>query len=256
MDDDHDVKQGARSWTSVKPGRASNQIVEQVTRELLAGRLRPGDYLGSETDLAAQFGVSRTTVRSAVRELETLGAVTVQVGAGGGVRIAQGDVMKFVDVLAIQLQLVGVDREEMIDTQLAIESHAAEGAARTITDEQLAELAEIVRATERVTDVDEFAQLAVRFHAAIVAAHGNHTLTAMHRSLGAAMTSRFRAGARASSAVRKRVVREHREVFDAIAAGDGALARRLMHAHICTARSELRGTRRTRRSAASDSATA
>lgn len=233
MGDDRDVKQASLPWTSVKPDRASNQIVDQVTRELLGGRLRPGDHLGSESDLAVQFGVSRTTVRSAVRTLETLGAVTVQVGAGGGVRIAQGDVMRFADVLAIQLQLVGVNRDEMIDTQLAIESHAAEGAARTITPEQLADLAKILEATEHNAGIDDFAHQAVAFHSAIVAAHGNHTLAAMHRSLSAAMTSRFRAGATASSEVYQRVVREHRMVYDAIASGDSALARRLMHAHIC-----------------------
>ena len=219
-------------WVSVKPGRVSNQIVDQVTKELLAGHLRPGDYLGTETDLATQFGVSRTTVRSAVRTLETLGAVTVQVGASGGVRVSKGDVMRFVDVLAIQLQLAGVDREEMKDTQLAIESHAAGRAAVERTAEDLAVLGRIIAETRECgDDYDRFTELSVGFHSAIMQAQQNATLAAMHRSLTAAMAVRFRAGS--SPATFQRVVREHEAVFRAIEDGEATLARRLMADHIC-----------------------
>ena len=219
-------------WLTVKPGRVSNQIVDQVTSELLAGRLRPGDYLGTETDLASQFGVSRTTVRSAVRTLETLGAVTVQVGASGGVRVSQGDVMRFVEVLAIQLQLAGIDRDEMKDTQLAIESHAAGRAALERSDDDLETLRTNIEETRGCADdYDRFTALAVAFHTAVMSAQLNSTLAAMHRSLTAAMAVRFRAGS--NPATFERVVREHEAVFRAIEAGDPAAAQRLMGDHIC-----------------------
>ena len=67
-------------WTPVRSHSVANQIVVQVREALFAGGLSPGDALGSEKDLAASFGVSRITVRDALRALETMGIVEIRVG--------------------------------------------------------------------------------------------------------------------------------------------------------------------------------
>src|SRR5689334_10891942 len=69
----------------------STQIVTQVRDALFAKELRPGDFLGTEKDLAQRFGVSRIVARDALRTLEAQGIVEIKVGSGGGARIAKGN---------------------------------------------------------------------------------------------------------------------------------------------------------------------
>ena len=72
-------------------GRSSSlsaQVVAEVRDALFAKRLRPGDFLGTEKDLAARFDASRIVARDALRTLEALGIVEIRMGKGGGARIA------------------------------------------------------------------------------------------------------------------------------------------------------------------------
>ena len=78
-------------WQDVRAQSVSSRIVDQVRAALFRGELKPGDVLGSETDLAQKFGVSRVPVRDAFKTLQALGIVEVKMGANGGARIAAGD---------------------------------------------------------------------------------------------------------------------------------------------------------------------
>src|ERR1700694_1836419 len=78
------------AWQRIRPVRASDEIVRQFRQALFEGRFQAGEPVGSEQQLALQFGVSRTTVRDALRSLEAAGVVEIRTGVKGGVRIAQG----------------------------------------------------------------------------------------------------------------------------------------------------------------------
>jgi DNA-binding FadR family transcriptional regulator len=68
-------------------GRAaslSSQMVAEVREALFARKLKPGDFLGTEKDLAERFGTSRIVARDALRTLEALGVVAIKMGKGGG----------------------------------------------------------------------------------------------------------------------------------------------------------------------------
>ncbi|PPR78174.1 MAG: Pyruvate dehydrogenase complex repressor, partial [Alphaproteobacteria bacterium MarineAlpha3_Bin5] len=119
----------APTWAPVRANSVANQIVMQVREALFEGRFQPGDLLGSEKDLAAQFDVSRITVRDALRTLETMGIIEIRVGAGGGARIAQGNLEHYSDSLSIQFKLSGITEQEILDLQIAIEGAAVELAA-------------------------------------------------------------------------------------------------------------------------------
>src|SRR6188472_328553 len=71
-------------FNRVVPGRASEMIVDQIRLLIRDGSLKPGDRLPSERELGERFGVSRVTVREALRGLEANGLVTIRVGARGG----------------------------------------------------------------------------------------------------------------------------------------------------------------------------
>ena len=127
-------------WQDVRAAVVSSRIVDQVRAALFRGELKPGDVLGSETDLARKFGVSRVPVRDAFKTLQALGIVEVKMGANGGARIAAGDPSRFADALAVQLKLVGISVEEMFDAQIAIEVMATELAAKRAGEADLARL--------------------------------------------------------------------------------------------------------------------
>ena len=124
-----------RNIVAFRSPTLSTQIVTQVRDALFAKELRPGDFLGTEKDLAERFGVSRIVARDALRTLEAQGIVEIKVGSGGGARIAQGNARLFAEALAVQLDLAGVTAAEIMDAQRAIECHAAELAAINATAE-------------------------------------------------------------------------------------------------------------------------
>src|SRR5438093_5826025 len=125
------------------PGRSaslSSQIVSDVRDALFSKKLTPGDFLGTEKDLAARYGVSRIVARDALRTLEASGIVEIRMGKGGGARIARGNPRLFAEALAVQLDLDGVGPSEIMDAQRAIECLAAELAAENATDADIAKL--------------------------------------------------------------------------------------------------------------------
>ena len=115
---------------------------------LFEKRYRPGDFLGTEKDLAGRHGVSRMAARDALRTLEALGIVEISRGAGGGARITRGNPALFAEALAVQLELADIEREEIMAAQTAIEGLAAELAAASATREEIARLHSLVEEAE------------------------------------------------------------------------------------------------------------
>src|SRR5262245_38221074 len=86
----------------------SARIVAGVRDDLFTRKLKPGDFIGTEKDLAARFGVSRIVARDALRTLQALGIADIKMGKGGGARVARGNPRLFAEALAVQLDLTGV----------------------------------------------------------------------------------------------------------------------------------------------------
>src|SRR5947209_19183125 len=130
----------------------SSQIVTQVRDALFAKKLKPGDFLGTEKDLAARFGVSRIVARDALRTLQALGIADIRMGKGGGARVSRGNPRLFAEALAVQLDLTGVSTAEIMDAQRAIETLAAELAAEHATAADHARLKRLLKEAEAIID--------------------------------------------------------------------------------------------------------
>lgn len=219
-----------KPWRPIQGARASGEIVEQI-RKAFFGGMMPGDRLGTETELAEQFGVSRITIRDAIRALEAQGIVTVRVGAGGGLRIAEGDPDRYADALSIQLHLMGITWAELTEAMRAVEPSMAGLAAQNASAADIARLRELIdQAGASVGDPARFTDLALDFHLAVAGAAGNRAIRAFLRSLRSAQHLKFEANT--SPEVAERVTRMHGEILDAIAAGDSELATRRMNEHL------------------------
>ena len=225
------LNKSASTWAPVRADSVANQIVEQVREALFAGNFQTGDMLGSEKDLAEQFDVSRITVRDALRTLETMGIVEIKVGAGGGARIAEGNLDHFSDALAIQFKLSGVTEFEILDMQVAIECKAAELATLNRTPENLEELREILEEAEGLLDDPTgFTQAGQRFHLAVVEASGNRALIAQFKALRHVVWPQN--ARRANRGIAEHAQKVHQKLYTMIDKGDHEAARKLMVAHL------------------------
>jgi GntR family transcriptional repressor for pyruvate dehydrogenase complex len=209
----------------------STQIVGEVRDALFAKELRPGDFLGTEKDLAERFGVSRIVARDALRTLEAQGIVEIKVGSGGGARIAQGNARLFAEALAVQLDLAGVTAAEIMEAQRAIECHAAELAAINATAEDHARLRELLADAEsKLDDMLAFTRSGHDFHLAVAEASHNRALVVQLISLQhVSWPSR---NPTLNPRVARRVLDVHKELAALIEMRDGAAARRLMDDHV------------------------
>ena len=220
-----------RGLASGRVPTRSARIVADVRDALFERRLRPGDFLGTENELAARHGASRIVARDALRSLEALGIVDIRPGAGGGARITHGNPQLFAEALAVQLELSEITAGEIVNAQRAIECLAAELAAEHATPAEHAKLHALVEeAAGLLHDADAFTRSSLRFHLEIARASHNRVLVYQLVSLQhVSWPSRNRT---LTPAVARRIVEVHRELVQRIESRDGAGARELMDGHV------------------------
>jgi GntR family transcriptional repressor for pyruvate dehydrogenase complex len=166
-------------WKVVRPSRASDEIVAQLRQAVFDGGLRPGDPLGSEGELATRFGVSRLSVREAMRSLEACGVIEMRLGPKGGPHVAHGDPQRFAEALAIQLRLVGVDMVEVLDALAGLEQMAARLAALHATAADIETLAGLVAPIKSEgRSLARVARAGRMFHEALAQASHNQVVIA------------------------------------------------------------------------------
>jgi len=214
-----------------RQGRASEDVVAQILNSVHTQNLKPGEWLGTEADLARRFSVSRVTIRDAVSALSARGLLDVRVGAGGGLRVARHDPERLIDAFSIQLRLLGLSREELFEAMLAIEPVTASLAAQRATPDQLSLLRRLVdEACAAVDNPDLFTTLAVNFHQAVAEASNNRALQASLAAVRATQLAHL--GAETTQPIAERVCRIHASILEAICAHHADLARERMREHL------------------------
>jgi GntR family transcriptional repressor for pyruvate dehydrogenase complex len=218
----------------VRGRRAFEEILLQLEEAIGAGHLSAGDRLPPERELASRFQVSRTSVREALRVLETLGIVSVRRGAENGATLREEPGNALTQLLRFHLALRHIGVEDLVEFRIVVETWAAAECARRQDPAILAELGEIV---DRMTTAKQptFNELDAAFHLELVRAAGNElaalvadgSRTAIRRTMLDAILA-----VRDWEPQRARLVREHRKILAAIAAGDADEAARSVDAHI------------------------
>jgi GntR family transcriptional repressor for pyruvate dehydrogenase complex len=221
-------------WRPAPPSGSatlSSQIVAEVRQALFDKSLKPGDFLGTEKDIAAKFEVSRIVARDAFRTLQALGVIDIRAGAGGGARIARGDPRLFADALAVQLGLAGISVREILDAQRAIECMAAELAAENATGDDLIRLrALLAEGAQAIGNTEAYTRASLHFHLAVAEASHNRVLLAQLQSLH--YVSWPTRNQTLTPPVARHILDVHRELTDLIESRDAAAARRLMDDHV------------------------
>lgn len=216
-------------FTAIRSSRASTQVIAQIREAILAGRYVQGDRLPTEREMARQFGVSRVTIRDALRALEAGGLVEVRVGGQGGPYVAQPDPQLLAESLRAHLHLQGTTFQELAEARLALETTAAQLAAERANEEDLAAMR---AAVDSEPGEGGTAGQSVDFHAALVRSAHNSALLTMFLATRALLQEAF-STLHARQPDMARVARQvHRQLYQAIERRDGELAIRLMRDHL------------------------
>ncbi len=229
----------------VSSQRIYQQIVDQITRMVQEGTLRPGDRLPPERQLAEEFGVSRSAVREALSALRMLGLVEARVGEG--TFVTQPPDERFISPLALVLtieQSEAVGRE-LLELRAALEAESAALAAVRREAEDLAAMEEALGDMER--DLQEGrlgAEADWRFHDAVASASGNSLLLQTMRSLSDTMKEAlglYREQLLRIPGMGRTLLQDHLAILEAIRNQDAAAARERMLKHITRVQEHLYG---------------
>jgi len=178
---------GAIEFRPIKTPRAFEEIADQIRAELVSRRLRPGDRLPAERAMAEQFGVSRNTLREALRSLENAGLLRLQKGATGGafVRESTGDAV--IAGLRDMFHLGAIAPEHLTEARVLIESIAVRAACDRATADDIVALNANIAAAERAarekTDFFDQAAIHLDFHRIIARATKNPVMVIVMEAL-------------------------------------------------------------------------
>jgi GntR family transcriptional repressor for pyruvate dehydrogenase complex len=214
----------------IKSTRIYEEIVRQVKAMIAEGRLKSGDRLPPERDLAEKFVVSRTSVREALRALESLGLVEIRAGEGTFIREVSIDAL--IEPLARLLVSERAATGELFEARRLLEPSLAALAAARATPEEMQEMERILeeQAKEIAAGRTGLAQDA-QFHAAIGVAAHNRAITRIAHAIMDLLTQ-SREDSLNTPGRPTRSHEDHRRVLAAIRARDAERSRLAMLEHI------------------------
>lgn len=213
--------------------KSSDVLADRLRRQILRGALAPGAALPPERDLVSQTGLSRGSVREALRILETEGLVSTRPGRQGGSVARQPGDESLARYIGMFVEGRGITLMSLLQTREAVEPSLAFLAAQNRTEEELAELLRLTRSVEDAyDDVPGYLAENVKWHCAIAGASHNELLRAFMVAISSMVYKASAIEDFATEEVRKVVLKAHRRIFDAIAARDAEAARRRMTRHL------------------------
>jgi GntR family transcriptional regulator, transcriptional repressor for pyruvate dehydrogenase complex len=218
-------------YRTVRASRLFEQIVKQVEESILKGRLKPGEQLPAERDLAQKFGVSRTAVREALKTLREKGLVEAYSGRGTFVTSGTSQAIRqSLDVM------VRINPQEgllhLAELRQMLEPEIAARAATRIDEQLLATMQEAVAQMDAyLEDPDGYVEADLDFHLALAEAVGNPLILSLLDSIvGMLRAQRMRIFKVEGGPERGQF--HHKRILAAIETHDAENAREAMRAHL------------------------
>jgi GntR family transcriptional repressor for pyruvate dehydrogenase complex len=219
--------------------RTHERVLAQIEAGLSAGKWSIGERLPAERALAEELGVSRPSVREAIRILEAMGIVRTAVGSGpsAGATLIDRPAAGLGAAVRLHVASGTLPVSDVVRTRVLLEAGAVRDAAARATDD--AALARVGAHVEAMADpgldAGAFLEHDQEFHIELARLGGNQLVEAILSGMRAAVASYVTAGAEAVREwprTAERLCAEHRAILDAVARHDGAEAERLMREHI------------------------
>lgn len=215
-----------RTRTSV-----TDDAITRIRHMILTGELAPGDKLPPESDLAAELGLSRTSLREAVRALTLLGVIDARQGDASYITSLGPELLLNALGLAMDLQREDT-MADLVAVRRILEPSATAMAATRITPDEVQHLRTLLRPELNEEQAREAVELDWEFHHAIARASGNELLVALLDGL-TAPTMRMRTWRGLSvPGILERTIAEHEAIISALEHGDAELARAAATVHV------------------------
>jgi DNA-binding FadR family transcriptional regulator len=231
-----------RMVSTAGPGRSLTESVVSRIEELVLGELEPGSALPSESDLAAEIGVSRLTVREAIKSLQARGLVEIQ--RGRRPVVAYPNARPIGDFFHALIRRDPRQLLDLLEVRRALEVHIASLAALRANRAAVSALELALDAMRQTSDdPDAIHQADIRFHESLAAASGNQLLSflieAMEAPLHASRMQSLR-GHLARGGTVTDVIEQHARILDRVKAHDGKGAGSAMREHLAQTARDLR----------------
>lgn len=209
----------------------TDEAIEKIKAMIVSGELGPGDRLPPEKELAERLGLSRNSMREAVKALEVIRVLDVRRGDGTYVTSLEPHLL--LEAISFVVDMHDDDSLlELFAVRRMLESQATGLAATHGDDEAIATLQAEIDGIDAAVSIDDLVAHDIRFHREIVQMTGNGYLASLIDSLSSqTIRARVWRGLTERGAV-ERTLSEHRAIADAIAQHDPALATSLATAHI------------------------
>ncbi|MDE2455454.1 MAG: FadR family transcriptional regulator [Burkholderiales bacterium] len=215
--------------------KAADVLADTLREKILKSELAEGAELPSERDLCERAGLSRATVREALRILESEGLIATRLGRYGGSTVARPSAAAIERSVGIFIRGQRIRFEAVLETRAAIEPPSARFGALHRTEADLEEMeacqARLVAASE-ADDLPGYVRANLDWHVQVVRSSHNELLIAFMQAVAQSVYLATDLDGFNSVAVRKAVIQAHRRVIDAIRAGDGDAAARRMERHV------------------------
>ena len=220
----------APSFSVLEKTSIGLQAADAIKALIVSGELKPGDTLPPERELATMLGISRPSLREAIRVLSALNVVEPR--HGGGTYVTSLDPRQLAQPINFLLQVDRMAFRHLLEVRQVLEVGAARLAAPRITAEQLDALADLTEQAERVTGRPaQFLQLDFDIHTAIIEATGNPIYISLYQSI-AELSIESRKRTARDPAVRQHAHQGHLAIVAALRAHDGEAAAQAMHGHL------------------------
>ena len=217
----------------VNVGRISEIIVDQIRLLIYSGQLVAGSRLPAERDLCARFGVSRVTVREALRVLEANGLIEIKVGARGGAFITVPTSEHVGVGITDLLVLSGLSAVEVTEARQLIDLGIVPIVCEHATAADIEDLFAFCTAAEAARDTGEYTMdMSAEFHVRLAQATHNKAISMLVRSFRDAVLMSLEQAHETASEMGEKGVDEHRAVVEAIRDRDTARAREIMSVHL------------------------
>lgn len=233
-----DTDSHGSNWRTVHRLRTHERVLAQVEEKILGGRLRVGDRLPTERELVDALEVSRTSVREALRVLESLGIIEshARSGADTGSIVTGRSTTALSNLLRLRMALRRFELADLVNVRIQLERAAAGKAAAEATPDELDHLRSLVDAMgDSELDHERFHELDSEFHVSIARASHNALGTTLMQALRDAVQNEMKAAFATISdwpSTARRLTEEHHGIFSAIERGAGELAARRTARHI------------------------
>ena len=216
--------------------KTSERIARDLALHIVEADLPEGARLPTEKEMCETLGIGRTTLREALRLLETRGVLTIKSGPRGGPSVRRPRAADFGAALTLILQFEEASLADVMEAREALRPMVARLAAERIDDETVQQLREsVARMVEHVDDQQFFFEENRRFHSLVAAASGSVVLRVFTESLRSIADGAF-VGIRYDRKRRRAVARAHERIVEALAARDPDAAAREMERHLEAAR--------------------